>query len=198
MTTLRITLSGLVLLLVISIQWGGTALAYDYDLDGIPAAGAPSFDNKVNVHLNPNSGKLRITGKKGFLFDNAEQVYLGSSSKYTLLVDFDRKTGDFIGGSLEFRGAIDQLGIPKQETLVTADIIDWNLFGTQSGMALAGGGYDLWGFATDNIVCSPMLLISCTTAESVYVALDTPFDGGRHERRVNKISSYERGVTGDS
>jgi hypothetical protein len=162
-------------LLVITLFGGGTALAYD--LPGIPPSGLPAFENSVKVHFNPNSGKLKVTGKKGFLFDNAEQVYLGHSSKYTLLVDFEKRTGNFLGGSLEFTGAIDKLGISKQETLVTADIIDWNLNGTQSGMSLPGGGYDLWGFATDNILCNPMLLIECTKKESIYIALDTPFEG---------------------
>jgi len=154
---------------------GGIALAYE--LPGIPASGSPVFGNDVKVHFNSHSGKLKITGKKGFLFDNSQQVFLGSSSKYTLRVNFDRRTGAFEDGSLTLRGAINALGIPKQETLVTADIINWNLNGTQSGMPLPGGGFDLWGFATDNLVCSPLLLISCTQSESVYIELDKPFSG---------------------
>ena len=36
---------------------------------------------------------------------------------------------------------------------------------------------DLFGFATDNIVCNPLLLVACTVKESVYVQLDSPFSG---------------------
>jgi len=39
-----------------------------------------------------------------------------------------------------------------------------------------------------NIICLPARFVSLTQAEQmVKVFLNTPFDGGRHERRVNKI-----------
>ena len=166
------------LLLAITFLGGGIALAYD--LPGIPASGSPFFGNDVKVDFNSHSGKLKITGKKGFLFDNSQHVFLGSSSKYTLRVNFDKQTGAFEDGSLTFSGAIAALGIPKQETLVTADIFGWYLEGntvTGGPGPLPGGGFDLWGFATNNIVCSPLLLISCTQSESIYIALDEPFSG---------------------
>jgi len=175
MTTLTTAIGRISVLLAITLLGAGAALAYE--LPGIPASGSPAFGNDVKVHFNSHSGKLKVTGKKGFLFDNSQQVFLGSSSKYTLRVNFDKRTGAFQGGSLTLRGAINALGIPKKETLVTADIINWNLNGTQSGMPLPGGGFDLWGFATDNIVCSPLLLIQCTDRESVYIELDEPFSG---------------------
>jgi hypothetical protein len=164
-------------LLVITIFGVGTALAYD--LPGIPPSGEPAFEHDVKVHFNPNSGKLKVTGKKGFLFNDAEDIYLGKSGKYTLKVNFEKKTNNFIGGSLKIEGAIKKLGIKKRETLVTADIIDWNLSGTQSGSPLPGGGFDLWGFATDNILCNPMLLVECTKRESIYIALDEAFAGDK-------------------
>jgi hypothetical protein len=194
-TRLSAAISRRLLLLIMTILGAGGASAFElngmsssgtnqfipppgtYNLPGIPASGSPAFGNPVKVHLNTNSGKLRITGRKGFLFDNSEQVFLGNSSKYTLLVEFDKKTGAFEGGNLVFKGGIDALGIPKHETLVTADIVDWNLNGTQSGMPLPGGGFDLWGFATSNIVCSPLLLVDCTQNESIYIELDRSFSG---------------------
>ena len=175
MTTRTTAIRRFSILLVVTFLGAGTVVAYE--LPGIPPSGSPAFGNDVKVHFKANSGKLKITGKKGFLFDNSQQVFLGSSSKYTLRVNFDKRTGVFQGGSLELKGAINALGIPKNEMLVTADIINWNLNGTQSGMDLPGGGFDLWGFATDNIVCSPLLLIQCTDRESVYIELDEPFSG---------------------
>jgi hypothetical protein len=48
---------------------------------------------------------------------------------------------------------------------MTADLSGSNLFTDPN----------LWGFSTSSIWCDPMLLISCTENESVYVELDTPF-----------------------
>lgn len=40
-----------------------------------------------------------------------------------------------------------------------------------------------------NIVCIPARFVSTTVAESIITAfLETPFEGGRHENRVNKIA----------
>ncbi len=185
MTTLTTAIGRFSVLLALTFLGGGTALAYD--LPGIPASGSPVFGNEVKIHLNPNSGWIKISGKKDFMFDNSERLFQGHSSKYTLRVDFDKRTGAFEGGSLELRGAIDGLGIPKNETLVTADIIDWNLHGTQSSMPLPGGGFDLWGFATSNIVCSPLLLVDCTLNESVYIELDKAFSGEFSDYKINKF-----------
>ncbi len=45
-----------------------------------------------------------------------------------------------------------------------------------------------------NVLCLPVDLLSDDAVRGVVdVWLDTTFDGGRHERRVNKISSFERG-----
>lgn len=43
-----------------------------------------------------------------------------------------------------------------------------------------------------NILCLPADMISDSLIERVVeVWLNTPFDGGRHERRINKITSFE-------
>ncbi len=43
-----------------------------------------------------------------------------------------------------------------------------------------------------NILCLPADMISESLIERVVeVWLNTPFDGGRHERRINKITSFE-------
>jgi hypothetical protein len=175
MATLTTAIGRFLCLLAITFLGAGVALAYE--LPPIPGSGSPAFYNRVKVDLNPNSGRLKLSGKKDFMFENSGQFYQGTNGKYTLLVNFDKDTGMFQGGSLELRGAIAELGIPKNETLVTADITGWNLEGTQSGAPLLGGGFNLWGFATDNIICSPLLLITCTVRESVYVVLDEAFSG---------------------
>jgi hypothetical protein len=66
-------------------------------------------------------------------------------------------------------------------------ITDWNLEGTQSGRPLPGGGYDLWGFATSKIQCSPLLLIQCTENESIYIALDEAFSGDFSDYKKKKF-----------
>jgi hypothetical protein len=143
-------------------------------LDGIPDSGAPAFRNTVKFDLNTNSNRLRVTGRKDFTFFDGTTGYLGQQSKYTLLVNFD-DGGNFLSGSVELRGGISGLNIPHNTTLVTADIIDW-AWGNEDGSG--GLTFDLFGFATDNLVCSPLLLIQCTLAESVYVQLDSPWGGG--------------------
>ncbi len=152
----------------------GSSGALALSLDGIPNSGAPAFRNTVKFDLNTKSNKLRVTGRKDFTFFDGTTGYLGQQSKYTLLVNFDNG-GNFLNGSVELRGAISELGISNNTTLVTADIIDW-AWGNEDGSG--GPTFDLFGFATDNIVCSPLLLVQCTQAESVYVQLDNPFGGG--------------------
>jgi hypothetical protein len=193
MTIQRAAVSRGLLLLAICFLGAGTVGAYD--LPGIPPSGSPVFGNDLKVDFNPNSGKIKITGKNEFTFNNSQQIFLGDSSNYTLRVNFDTGTGLFESGSLELRGAIAALGIPRNETLVTADIMDWNLTGTQSGAPLPGGGFDLWGFATSNIVCSPMLLIQCTQSESVYVELDQAFSGQFSDYQVNKFRTDGHALT---
>lgn len=164
-------------LCVLLVGTSGSA-AWAYDLPGIPPSGAPAFRNAVKVDLNTNSGRLRITGRKDFLFaDPAQGIMLGTNANYTLTANFNKNTGAFQDGSLSLKGAIADLGIANGTQLVTADITAWNLQGTQSGLPLPGGGFDLWGFRTENIVCSPLLLIACTPTESVYVELDDAFSG---------------------
>jgi hypothetical protein len=193
MGTLTTVTGRFFLLLALTFLGGGIALAYD--LPGIPASGAPVFGNDVKIVLNPNSGKLKITGKKFFAFDNGQEIFQGNSSKYTLLVNFNRRTGDFEDGSLKFKGGIDALGIKKSEMLVTADIVNWNLNGTQSGDPLPDGGFDLWGFATSNIVCSPLLLVQCTKNESIYIELDQPFGGQPFPDNLKKFKTTGFAIT---
>jgi hypothetical protein len=145
----------------------GISSALALHLQGIPDPGSPAFGNSVKVFLNPNSGTLKITGKKDFVFDNGTDFLQGKSAKYSLLASFDVGGNLLPGGTVSLRGGIDDLGIPRNTLLMTADLSDWNIVSNP----------DLWGFATTRIWCDPMLLISCTENESVYVELDTPFVG---------------------
>jgi hypothetical protein len=144
---------------------------------GISDSGAPAFRNNVKFDLNTRADRLRVTGRKDFTYFDGSTGYLGQQSKYTLLVNFDNG-GNFLDGSVELRGGISDLGIPHQTTLVTADITAW-AWGNEDGLKLGDPGYmiDLFGFQTDNIVCSPLLLIACTVSESIYVQLDEAFSG---------------------
>jgi hypothetical protein len=148
----------------------GNSSAWALSLSGIPDSGSPAFGNSVKVYLNPNSGTLKITGKKDFWFDNGTDPLpglLGNSAKYSLLANFDTGGTLLAGGTVSLRGGIDSLGIAKNTLLMTADLGVSDLF-TDPG---------LWGFSTSNIWCNPTLLIMCTQNESVYVELDTPFGG---------------------
>lgn len=149
--------------LIGSIVGNSSALALN--LPGIPDSGSPAFGNSVKVYLNPNSGTLKITGKKDFVFDNGTDILQGSSAKYSLLANFDAGGTLLAGGTVSLRGGIDDLGIPRNTLLMTADLSGSNLFTDPN----------LWGFSTSGIWCDPMLLISCTENESIYVELDTPF-----------------------
>jgi hypothetical protein len=147
-------------------------------LAGIPNSGAPAFRNNVKFNLNTKSDRLRVTGRKEFTFFDGVSGYVGQQSKYTLLVNFSN-SGAFEDGSVTLTGKIPGLDInANNTTLMSADIIDW-AWGNEGGLMPGDLGFniDLWGFATDNIVCSPLLLVACTLRESVYVQLDSPFSG---------------------
>jgi hypothetical protein len=159
-----------VVLLISMLASSGVAAL---SLDGIPDSGAPNFRNNVKFNLNTKSNRLRVTGRKDFTFSDGTTEYLGQQSKYTLLVNFS-DSGAFIDGTVVLKGAISDLGISSNTTLMSADIIDWT-WGNEAG--LMNGDIDLFGFATNNIVCSPLLLVTCTQAESVYVQLDSAFSG---------------------
>jgi hypothetical protein len=171
--SMSLSVAASVLLVGIFGSSGASAL----ELPGISPSGAPAFRNNVKFDLNTKANRLRVTGRKDFTYFDGTTGYLGQQSKYTLLVNFDNG-GNFLGGSVELKGGISDLGIPHQTTLVTADITKW-AWGNEGGLMLGDPGFviDLFGFQTDNIVCSPLLLISCTISESVYVQLDSPFSG---------------------
>ena len=112
--------------------------------------------------------RLNIKGRGGFTFKDGTTNWAGEKAIYKLQA-FYNDAGDFLSGNVQIKGGIPGLGIDKGTTLMTADIIDWNL---------STGLNPLWGFATDNIVCSPLLLVTCTLKESVYVQiLGSSFDG---------------------
>ncbi len=173
MSVVRKSMSLSIAVSVLLVGIFGSSGASALSLPGIPDSGAPAFRNNVKVNLNTKSGRRRVTGRKDFTFFDGTTGYLGQQSKYTLLVNFDNG-GTFLDGSVVLKGGISDLGIPHQTTLVTADITKW-AWGNEDGSA--GPTFDLFGFQTDNIVCSPLLLITCTVSESVYVQLDDPFSG---------------------
>ncbi len=155
----------------------GSSGASALELPGIFPSGAPAFRNNVKFDLNTKANRLRVTGRKDFTYFDGTTGYSGQQSKYTLLVNFDNG-GNFLNGSVELKGGLNGGGIngsiPNNTTLMTADITKW-AWGNENGSG--GPTFDLFGFQTDNIVCSPLLLITCTISESVYVQLDNPFSG---------------------
>jgi hypothetical protein len=159
-----LTLAALLLGAIVSNQ----ALALV--LPGITPSGHPAFGNGVKVALNPNNGTIKATGRKNFLLaldDSGSNVLQGTSGAYSLQVNFDKNTREFMGGSVSLKGAIDALGISKNTLLMSADITGFNILSDQM----------LWGFNTTNIFCSPELQLNCTNSESVYIELDSAFNG---------------------
>jgi len=152
----------------------GNASVWALSLPGIPDSGLPAFGNSVKVQLNPNSGTLKILGRQSFLFEDGTSVWQGGASQYTLLANFDPNGNLLAGGTVSLRGRIEGLGINSSSLLMSADLTSW-VWGNENGSL--GPNFDLLGFGTNNIVCNPALLVNCTTNESVYVQLDTPFNG---------------------
>ena len=133
----------------------------------IPTSGFPNFINTVKVSLSAK-GTLKLRGSKDFLLDidgTPANEIPGDASKYNADVDFDKDTGAFIAGTLSLTGRMESIGVPKKTQILTADIISWNF----------QDDADLWGFGTNNIVCNPLVLVGCTTAESIYVTLDESY-----------------------
>jgi hypothetical protein len=145
--------------------------AQAYSLSGINPSGSPAFLNDVKVFLNPNSGKIKLTGRKNFLFDNGSSVLTGNSSRYTMKMDFsyDANSGTVtsLGGTVDLVGGISSLGIAKNTLLMSADVTSINLLEDSN----------LWGFNTTNLFCAAALLVPCTADESIYVLLDDAFSG---------------------
>jgi hypothetical protein len=136
-------------------------------LDGIPDSGAPNFEHTVSVKMDDQIGRLTVKqAADSFTFFDATTLFNGTAAFLRLDVRYTN-SGDFIRGTLKIKGQIDDLGTRKSTTLVTANISNWNVTDDAN----------LWGFATSDIVCSPLLLVQCTLNESVYITLVDGFDG---------------------
>lgn len=150
-------ITALASVLVVAIFGGTNASAFS--LPGITPSGAPVFTNNVRVHLAPN-GMLRIMGRgnQTFSLDTGSDLIVGTGGKYTLTAMFDDQ-GSLMSGSVS---------ISRPHTLLmSADLTAANLVDDPY----------LWGFTTNNIWCSPELLLECTMSESVYVSLSKAFTG---------------------
>ena len=164
----------LFLLLVSSAAW-----AFDLPNDTIPPSGSPAFLNNVTIDMNDNGsqngeGRLLIKGRLDFQFDNSSSFLPAEKAIFKLLAFYDDAGTLLPGATISIKGGIPSLGIDKGTTLMTANIDRWNLLDDPN----------LWAFGTNSIVCSPLLLVTCTTNESVYVSLlgdgfDMNFNNGR-------------------
>lgn len=156
-----------------------------FELPGIPNSGAPSFWNNVKIDMNDNGsnngeGRLKITGRGNFAFNDGTTNWAGQKVIFRLQA-FYNDAGDFLSGDMQIKGGIAGLGIDKGETLMTANLIDWNL---------STGANPLWGFATDKIVCNPLLLVTCTVQESVYVQIQHSSFDGIYDNGKYRASGY--------
>jgi hypothetical protein len=137
----------------------------------IPDITDPSLPQFVqSVKINANNGSWSASannGLKDFTFnDGTNPIWNGDGYKFNFSAQFDKKTGDFIDGSMSIQGAIPGLGITDKKTvLMSADL-------TSFGWA---GNYV--GFNTANIFCDAGLGVPCTPAESIIFTLDSIFSG---------------------
>ena len=165
------------LLATISISLFASSAAWSFDLanDTIPASGSPAFYNNVTIDMNDSSGRLKVKGRGDFLFDNGTSFLNGQDSIFTMKAFYD-SNGNLTQGPepgdksfVQIHGCVGALsaGLSCGELLMSADINELNL--TEDP--------NLWAFGTENIVCNPLLLISCTLNESVYISLLGGFDG---------------------
>ena len=155
------------------------ASAYDLPNDTIAPSGSPAFYNNVKIDMNDAGSnnaeaRLKITGRGDFFFDNGSSFLNGEKAIYKLNATYN-DLGELQSGTVQIKGGIPSLGIDKGTLLMTADIDEWNLHDDPN----------LWAFGTTNIVCSPLLLVTCTLSESVYVSLlgggfDGNFSNGRY------------------
>ena len=163
------------LLAAISFFISSAVWSFDFDFpnDGIPGSGSPAFINNVTINMNDNGsqngeGRLSIKGRLDFQFDNSSSFLPAEKAIFKLLAFYDDAGTLLPGATVSIKGGIPSLGIPKGTQLMTANIDKWNLLDDPN----------LWAFGTNSIVCSPLLLVTCTTNESVYVSLlGDGFDG---------------------
>jgi hypothetical protein len=165
------------LLATISVSLFASSAAWSFDLanDTIAPSGSPAFYNNVTIDMNDSSGRLKMKGRGNFLFDTGTGFLNGTDSIFTLKAFYDSSGNLTTGGDagdrsfIQIHGCIDGWsdGFSCGELLMSADINELNL--TEDP--------NLWAFGTENIVCNPLLLITCTTNESIYVSLLGGFDG---------------------
>jgi hypothetical protein len=158
---------------VVGLFISSGAWAFDLPNDTILPSGSPAFYNNVTIDMNDagsNNGeaRLQVKGRGDFVFDNGDSFLNGIKAIFKLTAFYD-DSGNLVSGDMHIKGGIPSLGIDKGTTLMTADISEWNLHDDPN----------LWAFGTTNIVCSPLLLVTCTLNESVYISLlgNGGFDG---------------------
>jgi len=166
----------------------GTAAAYpSYSLPGIPDSGPLSFEfasaTQTATSMNDYIRKwywngisieeslggtytLKAENAGDFTFYDLNDVaHEGTKGQFTLEAFFSA-TGDFVSGTVYITGAIEDIGINKPEFLMSADLIDFNVDGSQT----------LIGFATTNVLCNAVYEADCFNNESVYLQTNAALD----------------------
>lgn len=144
-------------------------------LDGIRPGGFPYFDQAVKINYKPKKGGFNIKASfekdsnRSSLLINPENNLSIGNTKYKLR-KVKVRDGVLISGKLKIRGIIEDLGITKKDTLMTADL--------EGAWSLSGDDNQLFGFNTTNIVCHDAFAMYCTQAESVYLALNDAINTG--------------------
>ena len=177
--------------LVVAGAWAISASsAYAVSLPGISPSGEPNFFHNVKITIRNDAIKVRKNnGSSDFVLNTSSGAIAGTHLMYALDGSFD-SGGNFLGGTVSLSGRLPSIGITSNTDLFSALL--------PAGNANVNWAPNLIGFNTSNIVCDPLLVAaigSCTTNESVYLLLDTTFDGNFNATGGNAFKTTGKAVT---
>jgi len=162
--TASLVLTGVLLISVLA-----SSNASAVSIPGLTPSGIPLFSNDVTVRINKGKVMIHTNGEsKLFTVFTPSPIY-GTKGNFSLTTSFNSSnawTG--VGDQLKISGQMDSVGITSKETLVTAEL---------SSFAWDPLQPNILGWNTTNLWCTPDLPFACTTNESLYVVMNTDFDG---------------------
>lgn len=146
-------------------------------LPGLVRGSFPYFEQGVGVHYKADKHGFKLKAKydkdsfmSSFLLNPGDVLDITKTS-----FKFKARVRDGVtSGSIRIRGVIDDLGITRRSTLMTADL---------SGPWAIGEDGTLLGFNTENIVCHSAIDAyiggsGCTQNEVIYLALQDAITDG--------------------
>jgi len=156
-------------------------------LPGLTPGSFPYFEQGVEVKYKARDYGFKVKAKydkdsslSSFLLDPGDILDI-TGTKFK----FKAKVKDGIAyGSIKIRGVIDDLGIIKRSTLMTADL---------SGLWASDESGTLLGFNTENIVCHSDINAyiggsGCTQNEVIYLTLEDAITNGTMKLKTTGLA----------